>query len=65
MTFAGPVIVIINGIRVTASSAAWHPKLNRLVLKKGTVQIDLPSEPTVMTVGRHTVKDGQIIQVIP
>ncbi len=64
MTFTGPVIVVINDIRLTATSATWHSRLNRLVLENGAVQIDLPSEPAI-TVGTYTVKDGQIIKVIP
>ena len=64
MAFVGPVIVVINDIRVTASSATWQPRLNRLTLENGAVHIELPSEPA-MTVRTHTVKDGQIIEVIP
>lgn len=65
MSFTGPVIVVINDIRLTATSAAWHPKLNRLVLENGAVQIDLPSEPVTMRVLTHFVKDGQIFRLEP
>ena len=46
LTAFGNVVVVIEGLRITADSAVWHQHENRLELNGGSVQIELPRRPT-------------------
>ena len=48
LTASGNVVVVINGLRITADSAVWHQRENRLELNGGSVQIELSRRPTSM-----------------
>lgn len=49
LTASGNVLVVIEGLRITADSAVWHQRENRLELNGGSVQIELARRPTSMT----------------
>jgi lipopolysaccharide assembly outer membrane protein LptD (OstA) len=46
LTASGNVVVVIEGIRITANSAVWHQRENRIELNGGSVQLELPRQPT-------------------
>ena len=46
LTASGNVVVVVEGLRITANSAVWHQHENRIELNGGSVQIELPRRPT-------------------
>ena len=52
-TATGNVLIVINGIQVTADSAVWHQGSNEIELAGGGARIQLPGYPTSLRV-RHT-----------
>lgn len=46
ITASGNVVVVVEGVRVTANSAVWHRRENRIELNGGSVQLELPRQPT-------------------
>ena len=46
LTASGNVVVVVEGLRITANSAVWHQRENRIELNGGSAQIELPRRPT-------------------
>jgi hypothetical protein len=49
-TASGNVLIVINGVRVTADSAVWHQASNEIELAGGGVRIQLPGNPTSLRI---------------
>ena len=48
VTASGNVVIVINGIRVTADTAVWHLGAMKIELGDG-VHLELPARPTSIT----------------
>ena len=42
----GSVVIVVNGVRITADSGVFHPETNVIDVNGGNVRIELPSSPT-------------------
>src|SRR5688572_3931523 len=46
LTVSGNVVIVSDGYRITADSAVWHRRENRIELNGGSAQIELARRPT-------------------